>query len=70
MPELIRGTITAFDAPSHTLTAQLAGSLATTVDAVPVSRGIAASELVVGRRVTIAQFDIANHRDAMVVGVY
>ncbi len=70
MPELIRGRIIAFDAPSHTLTAQIAGSLATTVDGVPVSRSIGAVDLVVGRRVAIAQFDTASHRDAMVVGVY
>jgi len=69
-PTLARGTIMAFDAPSHTVTAHLADSLAVTVDGVPVSRAIAAVDLVVGRRIAIVQFDSANHRDAMVVGVY
>ena len=69
-PTVVRGMIVAFDAPSHTLTAQLAGSLATTVAAVPVSRSIAAADLVVGRRIALALFDPANPRDAMVVGVH
>ena len=67
---LTRGTIVAFDAPSHTVTARLAGSFATDVAALPVSRNITAVDLVVGRRIAVALFDPANHRDAMVVGVY
>jgi len=40
------------------------------VSAVPVSRGIASTELQAGRRVAVAIFDAGNPVDAMVIGVY
>jgi len=40
------------------------------VAAVPVSREIASGDMVTGRRVAVALFDVANPADAMVVGVF
>ncbi|MEI7924856.1 MAG: hypothetical protein WCI61_01520 [Chloroflexota bacterium] len=65
-----RGTLLAFSAGSYTATLQIAGSLSASVASVPVSRGIASSELVVGRRVAVVVFDAANPADAMVIGVH
>ena len=67
---LERATLIAFDSGAYTATVRLAASLSTVVVAVPVSRGIAAVELVAGRRVALAIFDAGNPSDAMVVGVF
>ena len=67
---LERATLIAFDSGAYTATVRLAASLSTVVAAVPVSRGIAAVELVAGRRVALAIFDAGNPSDAMVVGVF
>ena len=45
-------------------------SLSSVVADVPVSRAIAAAEMVVGRRVAVALFDASQPLDAMVVGVW
>ena len=65
-----RGVLVAFNAGTYLATVQYAGSLTTTVANVPVSRGIAAAAMVVGRRVAVALFDPAQPLDAMVVGVW
>ena len=65
-----RGTLLSFSSGSYTATLQIAGSLSSSVAAVPVSRGIASSEMQVGRRVAVAIFDAGNPVDAMVIGVY
>ncbi len=65
-----RGTLLAFSVGSYTATLQIAGSLSASVASVPVSRGIASSELVVGRRVAVAVFDVGNPVDAMVIGIH
>lgn len=70
MPLLDRGTLLSFSSGTYTATVQVAGSLSSAVLAVPVSRGIAAAELVAGRRVAIAVFDAGNPVDAMVIGVH
>ena len=64
-----RGTLLSFSSGSYTATLQIAGSLSSSVAAVPVSRGIASAELQVGRRVAVAIFDAGNPADAMVIGV-
>jgi hypothetical protein len=65
-----RGTLLAFSAVTYTASVLLSESASTAVDAVPVSRGIASAELVVGRQVTVALFDGSNPEDSMVVGVW
>ncbi|MEZ4501749.1 MAG: hypothetical protein R3C39_03920 [Dehalococcoidia bacterium] len=65
-----RGTLAAFNASTYVATVQFAGSLSAVVANVPVSRGIASSEMVVGRRVAVALFDLGNPADSMVLGVY
>lgn len=64
------GTIKGFDAGVYTATVQVAGSLATWLRAVPVSRGISASEMIPGRRCAVVFFDEANPADAVVVAVF
>lgn len=65
-----RGTLLAFSSGTYTATLQLAGSLSSSIAAVPVSRGIDAAELTAGRRVAVAIFDEGNPVDAMVIGVH
>lgn len=65
-----RGTLRAWDAANYLATVQFAGSLSTTVAAIPTSRAIASGEMVTGRTVAVAIFDPANPADAMVVGVH
>lgn len=65
-----RGTLLSFSSATYTASVLLAPSASTAIDAVPVSRGIASTELVTGRQVTVAIFDGANPEDAMVVGVW
>ncbi len=65
-----RGTLLAFDSGAYTATVQLAGSLTSAVEGVPVSRAIASGAMLTGRRVSVAIFDAANPLDAMVVGVF
>ncbi|MGE3961136.1 MAG: hypothetical protein AB7F65_05585 [Dehalococcoidia bacterium] len=62
-------TLLAFDAGGYTATVRYASSLSSSVSGVPVSRGIASSELVAGRRLAVAVFD-DGPGDAMVVGVW
>ena len=65
-----RGTLLAFSAVTYTASVLLSEYASTAVDAVPVSRGITSSEMVVGRQVTVALFDGTNPEDSMVVGVW
>ena len=67
---LTRAALLTFDAASYTATVRYTGSLSAVVPGVPVSRAIAASELVAGRRLAIALFEASNPGDAMVVGVH
>lgn len=65
-----RGVLLAFDGVTYTATVRYAGSISTVVVGVPVSRGIASGELVAGRRVAVALFDVGQPVDALVVGVH
>lgn len=65
-----RGDLVAFNSTTYLATVRFAASLPGTVANVPVSRGIAAAQMVVGRRVAVAVFDPAQPVDAMVVGVW
>ncbi len=62
-------TLIAFEAGGYTATVRYASSLSSSVSGVPVSRGIAADQLVAGRRLAVAVFD-DGPTDAMVVGVW
>ena len=64
-----KGVIRAFDGATHTATVQMAGSLSVWLEGVPVSRGIPAGEMAVGRACAVLFFDQSNPDDAMVVAV-
>ncbi len=66
---LERATLVSFDGDTYTATLRYAGSLSSVVTGVPVSRGIAAAQLLPGRRLAVAVFDAGNPLDAMVFGV-
>lgn len=65
-----RGILIAFSSGTYLATVQFAGSISAVVAGVPVSRDIASGDMVTGRRVAVALFDVANPADAMVVGVF
>ena len=67
---LARGTLLAFNSTTFVATVRYADSLTSVVANVPVSRGIASAQMVVGRRVAVALFDASQPLDAMVVGVW
>jgi hypothetical protein len=64
-----KGVIRAFDAATHTATVQMAGSLSVWLEGVPVSRGIPAGEMAVGRACAVLFLDESNPDDAVVVAV-
>lgn len=68
--EILKATIRSFDATAHTATVQIAGSIATWLDGVPVARNIPTSEVTTGRRCAVLFFDAANPTDAVVLAVY
>lgn len=68
--ELHSGILRAFDAGTYTATVQLTGSLMLNLAGVPVSRDIAAGDLVTGRKVAVAFFDPSNHTDAVLLAVW
>lgn len=70
LTELRQGTLKAFDNVNWQATLQLTGSLQVWLRAVPVSRSIAAVEMVVGRRVAVSLFDASNQADAVVFAVW
>ncbi|MDP9236291.1 MAG: hypothetical protein M3P30_02645 [Chloroflexota bacterium] len=70
MPDIQQGVLKAFDNTNWLATVQLTGSLQTWLRAVPVSRSLAAVEMVTGRKVAILLFDPTNHTDAVVFAVW
>ena len=68
--ELRKGTVKSFDSGSYKATIQVAGSLATWLQNVPVARNIPAAEMVAGRSCAVLLFDPANPADAVVMAVY
>jgi hypothetical protein len=64
-----KGLIRAFDGDTHTATVQMAGSLSVWLEGVPVSRGIPAGEMAVGRACAVLFLDESNPQDAVVVAV-
>ena len=70
MTEVRQGVLKAFDNVNWVATVQVAGSLAQWLRNVPVSRSIAAVEMVAGRKVAVALFDATNPADAVVFAVW
>ena len=68
--ELRKGTVKSFDSGSYKATIQVAGSLATWLQNVPVARNIPSAEMVAGRSCAVLLFDPANPADAVVMAVY
>ena len=68
--EILKGSLRSFDAGAHTATIQIAGSLATWLEGVPVSRSIPGAAMVSGRACAVILFDPANPRDAVVAAVW
>ena len=68
--ELHAGVLKAFNSGTYLATVQLTGSLTLWLSSVPTSRGIAAAEMVTGRKVAVLLFDPTNPADAVVAAVY
>lgn len=68
--ELRKGTVKSFNAGAYKATIQVAGSLATWLENVPVARNIPGAEMVAGRSCALLLFDPANPGDAVVLAVY
>ena len=68
--EIRKGTLKSFDSGAYTATLQMAGSLATWLQGVPVARNIPSAEMVAGRACAVILFDTANPQDVVVVAVY
>lgn len=67
---IAKGILKAFDAGTYTATVQLTGSLVAYIEGVPVSRGIAAAEMVAGRSCALVLFSTSNFADAVLFAVY
>ena len=63
-------TLQAFDAATYLATVLIERSPDAALTLVPVSRGVAAAQMVVGRVVCLIVFDALNLADAMIVGVF
>jgi hypothetical protein len=68
--ELRKATVKSFNAGTYKATLQVAGSLATWLENVPVARNIPSAEMVAGRTCAVLLFDPANPGDAVVLAVY
>ncbi len=68
--EIRRGVLRAFDAGTDKASVEIAGSLATWLPGLAVSRNIGASDLVVGRRVAVLFFEPSNPDDAVICAVW
>jgi hypothetical protein len=65
-----KGIIKAFESTPYTATIQIEGSLSVWLEDVPVNRGIASGEMVVGRAVCVIFLDESNPSNAVVVAVW
>lgn len=66
----LRGTLKAFNTADYTATVQLYGPNLGRLDAVKVSRGLSAAEMVAGRTVIIDSADHFRLSEAVVVAVF
>jgi len=65
-----KGILKAFDSGTYLATVQIAGSLSVWLEGVPVSRAIAAADMVVGRSVALLLLDPSNPNDCVVAAVW
>ena len=65
-----KGILKAFDAPTHTATVQIIGSLSVWLSAIPTTRGIAAIDMVAGRYVAVLTPDPGQPGDSVVIAVW
>ncbi|MDA0989052.1 MAG: hypothetical protein O2783_08060 [Chloroflexi bacterium] len=68
--EMRRGILKGFDSGGYTATVQMAGSLATWLQGIPVARNIPSAEMVAGRSCAVILLDPANPQDAVVAAVW
>ena len=68
--EMKRATLRAFDSATYTATVEVIGSLSVWLSGVPVSRNIASTDLVSGRKVALIFFDASNQNDAVLCAVW
>jgi hypothetical protein len=68
--DIKRGVLRDFDEGTYTATVQVAGSLSNWLPGIAVARNIATSELTIGRRVALLQFDPSNPNDMVVCAVW
>jgi hypothetical protein len=68
--ETRKGVLKSFASGAYTAGVQITGSLGVYLPAVPVSRGIPATELTASRGVAVIFFDAANPDDAVVSAVW
>ncbi len=64
------GTLKAFTAATYLARVTMTGSLAMSLDNVPVSRAIPSAEMVAGRKVGVWLVDEAKATDAVVIAVW
>jgi len=67
---LRKGALKSFDANNYTATVQLAASYKVYLEDVAVARNIAASAMVVGRKVAVIFFDEHNAKEVVIIAVY
>ena len=67
---ILKGTLRTFDGVAYTATVQVEGSQGVWIHDVPVSRGLAAGEMLVGRKVSLLLFDDSNPKDGVISAVY
>jgi len=65
-----KAILKSFDANSYTATVQVAGSLSSWLEDVPVSRAIPAAEMIAGRACALLLHDPSNPRDSVIVAVW
>jgi len=65
-----KGILKAFDAPTHTATVQIIGSLSVWLDKVPTTLGIAAVDMVAGHYVAVLTPDPGQPGDSVVIAVW
>ena len=65
-----KGIIKAWNSTTWTADVQIIGSLGVWLGAVPVNRGIASGDMVVGRSVAVLFLDPGNPADVVVLAVW
>ncbi len=59
-----------FNSTDYTATVQITGSLKAYLEDIPVARNIQSTQMIAGRKLTVAFADEANPKQAVVIAVY